>query len=94
MPTVRLNLIKAPVLIVHHRDDGCSGAAFTQARRYSRLFTASPRAHFIEVQRGLPPQSKEPCSGNNRHSFFGIETMVAQAIDAWLAGKDVADPVK
>ncbi|MFM2128811.1 MAG: hypothetical protein RL477_357, partial [Pseudomonadota bacterium] len=37
----RLGRIAIPVVLVHHRDDGCSGAKYDEAADYVRLFSAS-----------------------------------------------------
>jgi pimeloyl-ACP methyl ester carboxylesterase len=88
VPTAALSRVKVPVLLVHHRDDGCPGARYLTAKFYPGKFTASPRTGFIEAAGGSS-ESSDPCSGNNFHSFFGIRPQVMHAVLAWLAGAGI-----
>ncbi len=89
VPSANLHRITVPVVLAHHRDDGCRGSTFASASRYPKLFSASPRVGFIEVIGGPPPQSPNPCVGGNYHSFAGIRRQVMDAVVRWLGGEDV-----
>lgn len=88
VPNAALNRITVPVVVVHHRNDGCNGSTFATASRYPRLFTASPRVGFIEVVGG-ESSSANPCSGNNYHSFFGRRTEVINGVLSWIRGENI-----
>jgi len=87
-PHAALSKVRVPVLVVHHRDDGCPGARFLTAKFYPGKFTSSPRTGFLEVTGGRS-ESSDPCSGNNFHSFFGVRSQVMQGVLRWLGGADV-----
>lgn len=89
VPSVSLDKIKVPVLLVHHEYDGCRGSTFEGAKQYPPLFTASPRVSFMEVTGGPPPESRNPCAGNNYHSFFGMRRQIVAGIIRWLSGDTV-----
>jgi hypothetical protein len=80
-----LDAITRPVLMVHHRDDGCSESTFVGAEATFARFTASPRATFGAVEGGDPPRSG-PCDALSPHGFWGIEPHVVQVIADWIGG--------
>jgi dienelactone hydrolase len=88
IPDAAPHRVTVPVVIAHHRDDGCRGSTFATASRYPRLFSASPRVGFIEVNGGTSP-SPNPCAGNNYHSFSGRRTQAMDAVVRWFHGEDV-----
>lgn len=88
VPSVPLRTIKVPVLLVHHRDDGCRGSTFAGASQYPKLFTASPRVGFLEVVGGDATPGEDPCRGGY-HYFPGKTREVAEAILAWIERRPV-----
>jgi hypothetical protein len=93
VPSVPLHRIALPVLVVHHRDDGCPGATFVGATRFFRALTASPRVGFVEVLGGDPPPAVggDPCwSGYGYHYFAGRTDEVADAMAKWIDGEAIA----
>lgn len=89
MPLERITL---PVLMVHHRNDGCLNANFTEALRLPKRMTGSPKTTFLEVLGGDPPQS-EPCLLFSAHGFLGKEREVTTAVVDWAMGKQVPDRI-
>ncbi|MSQ62917.1 MAG: hypothetical protein EXR33_03630 [Betaproteobacteria bacterium] len=92
LPSARLDRVSVPVVLTHHRDDGCRGATFVTARTYPRMFRASPRVGFIEVTGGhnVPGAHPIPCKGEfSYHNFSGLEAEVMRAVVRWLNGEDV-----
>lgn len=83
-----LSRIKVPVLLVHHRDDGCKVCPFQEAVGLKSKLSGSPRVDFVEVQGGDPPQSG-PCQAMSHHGFLGREDQVVQVIADWISGKPV-----
>ena len=73
--------IKIPVLLVHHRDDGCLPNPYYNAERLSKSFA------LISVSGGDPPQSG-PCDSQSAHGYFGRDAAVVQAIKNWMLGRD------
>lgn len=84
-----LRQITMPVLIVHHRNDGCSGTALADAQRLPGLLSGSPRVHFVEVRGGTPHAGAGPCAALHYHGFPGMEPQVVKVITGWLSGETV-----
>ena len=72
--------IKAPLLFVHHREDGCEACC---AYRETRWIGDYP---LISAEGGTPPKSG-PCEGQSRHGYIGIEAPVVEAIKAFMLGR-------
>lgn len=89
VPSASLHRVSVPVVVVHHRDDGCAGSTFPTAASYPARFTRSPRTGFIEVTGGRS-ESADPCRGANFHSFFGVRRAVVQAVMRWFEGEEVS----
>ena len=81
---ISLDRIRVPVLIVHHRDDGCPSARYTFTSWAMRQLSASPRRELMSFAGGDAPQS-DPCEPLAPHGYFGIETKVVDAIMSWIA---------
>lgn len=84
----RLNRVALPVLLVHHRDDGCKSCPFLEALQLKNKLSACPKVDFVEVQGGSPPQS-DPCNALSFHGFLGMEAQVVQAITDWASGQSI-----
>lgn len=87
-----LEKITSPVLILHHRDDGCGTTTFHDALRLPESLTGSARVTFIEVSGGDPPQS-EPCLLFSAHGFLGKEREVITTVVDWATGKQVLNRI-
>lgn len=85
---LRLPQIAFPVLLVHHRDDGCKLCPFQEATALKTKLSGSPRVDFVEVQGGDPPQSG-PCQALSQHGFWGVEPQVVKVMVDWALGKNV-----
>ncbi|MGH8713321.1 MAG: alpha/beta hydrolase [Casimicrobiaceae bacterium] len=75
--------IKVPVLLVHHRDDGCRTSPYAGAQRLAKRFP------LVSVSGGDPPQS-DPCEAMASHGYLGREAPTAQAIRNWMLGREFA----
>ena len=75
--------IKVPVLLVHHRDDGCRTSPYYGAERLAKRFP------LVSVSGGDPPQS-DPCEAMSQHGYLGREGPTAQAIRNWMLGRAFA----
>jgi predicted esterase len=72
--------IKAPLLFVHHADDGCPVCPYYAAARQGERF------RLITVRGGAPPESG-PCDPLAPHGYFGKEAEVIAAIRGWILGR-------
>ncbi len=83
-----ISTIKYPVLMVHHRDDGCHVTPFSNAKK---LFsTLPPKAAFVEVRGGADPRG-DACRSLHRHAFVGMEKEVIEAITDWAGNRKVPE---
>lgn len=69
--------IRSPLLLVHHRQDGCAHTPYRDAARLAGRFP------LISVSGGLPAQSA-PCEALSEHGFLGKESATAAAIVNWM----------
>lgn len=77
-----LEKIGIPVLITHHRDDGCFATLARDVPRLAReLVTAAPKA--IKFYEGGSPGGNE-CGARSHHGYQGIEERVIDDIAAWI----------
>jgi len=86
LSTFNFASIKIPVLLVHHRDDGCPTNPYYNAERLSRSFP------LVTVKGGDPPESG-PCDSQSAHGYFGKDAAVAEAMKAWMLGREFAREV-
>jgi dienelactone hydrolase len=80
---VALDRIRVPVLVVHHRDDGCPAARYADTSWAMRRLSAAPKKELLTFSGGDAPQSP-PCEPLAPHGYFGIEERVVEAIAAWI----------
>jgi alpha/beta superfamily hydrolase len=81
LSTFNFASIKLPVLLVHHRDDGCKPSAYWAVERLAKSWP------LISVSGGDPPQSG-PCDPQSPHGFFGRDAAVAKAMKDWMMGRE------
>jgi len=72
--------IKAPVLLVHHREDGCVTCPYDEASR------RAGKIPLISVSGGRPPES-DPCEAMSAHGYLGKEGVTVDAISNWMEKK-------
>jgi pimeloyl-ACP methyl ester carboxylesterase len=75
--------LRLPVLVVHHRDDGCVVCPSSDTGEIMRQLGKAAKAELILVEGGDPPRS-EPCEALSAHGYFGIEAKVVTAIADWI----------
>ncbi|HEY3116356.1 MAG TPA: alpha/beta hydrolase [Chloroflexota bacterium] len=91
LPIEQLSL---PVLMVHHRDDGCVFAPFDGATRVRSRMTSSPKTDFIAVSGGGGRvASADPCAGTAPHTLAGREREVVAAIVDYIAGRRIPEQI-
>jgi len=69
--------IKAPLLLVHHRDDSCSVTPYWAAARVGERYP------LVSVRGGKPADSRA-CEPLAPHGFYGKEAETVDAIAAWM----------
>jgi len=72
-----LSSITAPVLLVHHVEDGCYVTPYSEARALAERYP------LISVSGGSPPQSA-PCQAMSYHGFLGKESETVEEIVNWM----------
>lgn len=69
--------VTAPLLFVHHRNDGCQATPYDAAARMAESFA------LVSVDGGSPPKSG-PCAPFAPHGYYGMESQVIGAMAAWM----------
>jgi hypothetical protein len=69
--------VRAPLLFVHHRSDGCQATPYYAAARMAEGFP------LVSVEGGLAPTSG-PCAPFAPHGYYGMESRVIEAMAAWM----------
>jgi hypothetical protein len=83
---VALDAVRVPVLVVHHRDDGCLASPYADTAWLMRRLSGAPRRERLTYTGGAAPES-EPCEPLSPHGYFGLDATVVDAISAWVAGR-------
>lgn len=79
--------IKVPVLLVHHRDDGCKTSPYWGVERLAKSWP------LVSVSGGAPPQSGQ-CDPQSPHGYFGQDAAVAKAMKDWMFGREFPREIK
>jgi pimeloyl-ACP methyl ester carboxylesterase len=74
--------VTMPVLLLHHREDGCVVTPFAAMHELLAAFRSAAKAELIPVEGG-ERGSGPPCGGGH-HQFLGIEEAVTQTIAEWI----------
>jgi pimeloyl-ACP methyl ester carboxylesterase len=72
--------IRAPLLFVHHIEDGCKYTPYRDAQNLS------PQFALITVRGGDPARS-DPCEAFSAHGYLGKETETVEAMVNWMLKK-------
>jgi len=72
--------LKAPLLLVHHTDDGCRFTPYHAARALAEKYP------LISVSGGKEARSG-PCDAFSQHGYFGKEAETVDAMVQWMRGK-------
>ena len=82
VPELPLDRIKVPILIVHHKQDGCQHCPYDNLPGLMEKLTAAPRKELFTVEGG---RSKvDPCEAMAYHGFNGTEQQVVTKIADWI----------
>ena len=83
VPEMALDRVRIPVLVAHHREDGCRVCLFTDVPPVLERLTATPRKELMVFDGGI--SVGDPCEARAYHGFNGIEREVIARIAAWIA---------
>jgi hypothetical protein len=92
LPKLALQQITVPVLIVHHKEDGCEYTRYADAQQLAGQFTSSAGVSFVTVEGGDPARDP-PCEALAPHGFLGKEREVVSTIADWATGKPIASQI-
>lgn len=83
VPEQKLELIRLPVLVVHHEFDECKICVPSEVSRIIRGLKNAPIKKEIYVKGGTNPKG-DPCQALHWHGFIGMEKEVVDLISAWI----------
>ena len=82
VPDMPIDRIKAPVLVVHHKQDGCSLCRYADINALMGRLTATSRKELLTFDGGTG--KGDPCEAFSYHGYAGIEADVVAKIGAWV----------
>lgn len=85
VPEMALDRIGVPVLIVHHKQDGCGDCKYTDLPKLTDKLTAVARKELLTFEGGK--SQGDPCQAMAYHGYNGIEQKVVDAIAEWITKK-------
>jgi len=85
VPDMDLNKIAIPVLVVHHKRDGCKHCTYSELPRLMDKLSASPRKELLTFDGGQ--DRGDPCEAFAYHGFNGIERDVVAKVAEWIVAK-------
>jgi hypothetical protein len=83
VPTLSLDRIKVPVLVVHHQKDACENCRPDGAALIVRGLTNAPVKKLVMVDGGSGPQGN-PCEPYHYHGYIGKEQEAVNVIAGWI----------
>ena len=82
MPVERIGV---PVLVVHHKNDGCIASPYAQAPSLADRMTGAPRKALVAFEGGK--DVGDACEAFAYHGYNGIEPQVVDAVVAFMLAK-------
>ena len=83
VPEMALDRVRIPVLVAHHREDGCRVCLFADVPPVLERLTATPRKELMVFDGGI--SVGDPCEARAYHGFNGIEREVIARLAGWIA---------
>jgi dienelactone hydrolase len=83
VPEMALDRIRIPVLVAHHRHDGCRVTLHSDLPKLMSRLTTPPRRELMVFEGGI--DQGDPCQARGHHGFNGIEREVITRIAAWIS---------
>ncbi|WP_263832169.1 alpha/beta hydrolase [Sulfurospirillum oryzae] len=82
VPEMKLERLQMPVLVVHHRNDGCSLCSFDLTPSLMNKLTSTSTKELLAIEGG---QTKgDPCNAFGYHGFNGVEQEAVTKISNWI----------
>lgn len=88
LPSMNLDRITVPTLVIAHKRDGCQFTTPKGAEEIKKGLTSAARVD-VRYFEGGRAVGKDPCKPRTYHTFFGIEDEVAAAIAAFVEANPV-----
>ena len=89
LPTLALDQIRVPTLVVHHEQDECQHCKFADVPKLMNGLKNAPSKELITFKGGMRQKGKQwqPCEAFSYHGYYGIETGVVDAVSKWVSAK-------
>jgi pimeloyl-ACP methyl ester carboxylesterase len=85
VPSMPIEKIRVPVLVVHHEQDGCSLCSFSNIPALMAKLKNSSHSEVLSFRGGQ--NSGDPCEAFAYHGFNGIEPEVVRQVATWVLAK-------
>ncbi len=85
VPEMQVEHLKIPVLMVHHKEDGCKHCNYDDIPALMKKMSAVPRKELFAFEGGK--SQGDPCQAMAYHGFNGIEQEVVAKISEWIVKK-------
>jgi hypothetical protein len=82
VPAMAVERIAMPVLVVHHKSDGCVSTPYAQVPALVDRLAAAPRKALVAFEGGR--DTGDPCEAFAYHGYNGLEGPVVDAIVAFM----------
>jgi hypothetical protein len=80
-----LQKIGIPVLVAHHRQDGCEETPYAELPRLMDKLSGAPKKELLTFDGGI--NRSHPCQALSYHGFFGIEKEAVAKISQWIKAR-------
>ena len=87
--SAKLDNIRVPVLLAHHKDDACDVTQFEDLAELAKAFTNSPKVEIKGYSGGGNYRGSE-CGARTAHGFRGIEKQVVRETARWIHAQPAA----
>jgi hypothetical protein len=78
-----IDMLKIPVLVVHHHNDQCRICVPSEAAKVIDHLTSAPVKKFIEIEGGSNPTG-DPCGASHWHGYINAEDETVKSITDWI----------
>ncbi|HJV74535.1 MAG TPA: alpha/beta hydrolase [Noviherbaspirillum sp.] len=82
VPSMPLEKIRVPVLVIHHEQDGCVHCSFSDMPALMSKLEGNPKSKLLPFKGGRT--KGDPCEPYAYHGFNGLEADVVQQTSAWI----------
>lgn len=83
VPSMAIDTIRVPVLVVHHEEDQCKYCLYSDVPGLMAGLKGAPKSELIAFKGGGPVKGN-PCLAFHYHGFVGIEEQVVKRIADWI----------